>query len=1131
MHRGLAARSIEVLSAGYLLASLEQSNLAGDVPLLVQGNDFGNTAAAVKTYSSIDLPAALRWASGRRMVGLEVSANTALNPGAHPGAGYVSLMASSGGRVTLYDVVAQGLSARIVAFANSEGRAWVRRAIAQALLIAGVRTVAFPIGDNRISDDAEDPALPSALQNDGLAGLLVGASATENLQAFHGWQLIGAAPRSENDYVAHGAAELVRLARGAGALFATASRGDGDDGALARWQKVADRLETLLDVIAFLRRPASDAQLRQAAHEFPVWTSRRARSVAASLPDRLQVLELNFGAQLAAVQNRLGNTDDALAQQRLVAMGFQGLRDAEKTIHAWTELAAMAQAVRRFDVASDALKRCQDFAIVASLSSEAAKCLSQLGTVRRSAGDPEGARDAYSAAIEIYQNTDSPLARHPIRLLGLLFEGVLRDYPKAAERFAASEELARQEGDAAMVWDLRLDRARLALYRGEYARAVVLSAEVEREADRWLLGDYGQDSAKQQTPDEMAIQRREIATLVLGSRLARARAYWYLADFVKAREVVNGVLGSAARHDNVFVRIQALSLLGLIELKTGHLESASEVLRNALELARGTGRDSEVASSLNYLGVVLREAGHFALARNAFREALGIDRRRRDDSGLAYDYRNLGVLRLRRGDATGAVEFLQRALAGSRQVGERYNEAQAGLQLGRALWLLGNTVAAAVALQDAQLVADEIGLTEVAWRTRYYLATIARARGDFVVAREVGSRAVSLVASQPRGGDLSEVRAERDSLAEMVLELALTDSDHVEAVRLIGLFGDVGMVFGESRQRSLMAILGRDAVLLRYLLLRDSAFVAVISGAGVEVVRLPMGGDEIEAAVSRLADQMAVFAPVDVVVRALSRTLVSPVARRLRGTAKTLVLVADEAVSGLPFALLETEPDSADGSQLVDRFDIARVAGMGAALRLLSQDPNPRSLGATVVAVAPPSEQPFAELEVRALNASRVLTGRAATVSGLWDMVEETRPDVVSIAAHGSVDERGAGQLFFAGKSGEATVSAVELAALPRLAPLVVVSACFGADGDGSLHRRGAVFGLARGLRQSGVRTVIAAHGRVSDLSAAVLVKRFFRELRRVAPGVALGRAMRQTRARFSHPAHWASFSLLGDYR
>ena len=93
---------------------------------------------------------------------------------------------------------------------------------------------------------------------------------------------------------------------------------------------------------------------------------------------------------------------------------------------------------------------------------------------------------------------------------------------------------------------------------------------------------------------------------------------------------------------------------------------------------------------------------------------------------------------------------------------------------------------------------------------------------------------------------------------------------------------------------------------------------------------------------------------------------------------------------------------------------------------------------------------------------------------------------------------------------------------------LVSLSACHTADvspgGDEWVS-------LVQAFLTAGSRTVVAAQGRISDLSAALMMKRFYRDLGGASRAAALQKAALWTRRYYAHPAHWATFALYGDFR
>jgi len=73
--------------------------------------------------------------------------------------------------------------------------------------------------------------------------------------------------------------------------------------------------------------------------------------------------------------------------------------------------------------------------------------------------------------------------------------------------------------------------------------------------------------------------------------------------------------------------------------------------------------------------------------------------------------------------------------------------------------------------------------------------------------------------------------------------------------------------------------------------------------------------------------------------------------------------------------------------------------------------------------------------------------------------------------------------------------------------------------------------GLGTAFLTAGADSVVASQQRVSDLASALLMKRFYRNLKNESVGESLRQAMLLVRHYFPHPAHWSSFVLIGDHR
>ena len=115
-------------------------------------------------------------------------------------------------------------------------------------------------------------------------------------------------------------------------------------------------------------------------------------------------------------------------------------------------------------------------------------------------------------------------------------------------------------------------------------------------------------------------------------------------------------------------------------------------------------------------------------------------------------------------------------------------------------------------------------------------------------------------------------------------------------------------------------------------------------------------------------------------------------------------------------------------------------------------------------------------------------------------------------------------------------LSASEAAQLKLNAEFVVLSACNTAASDGRPGGEG-LSGLARAFFYAGARSVMVSHWEVSDAATTTLITATFADLDRHAigdPGVrarALQAGQRAVRAerRWSHPAYWAAFTLVGE--
>lgn len=112
-------------------------------------------------------------------------------------------------------------------------------------------------------------------------------------------------------------------------------------------------------------------------------------------------------------------------------------------------------------------------------------------------------------------------------------------------------------------------------------------------------------------------------------------------------------------------------------------------------------------------------------------------------------------------------------------------------------------------------------------------------------------------------------------------------------------------------------------------------------------------------------------------------------------------------------------------------------------------------------------------------------------------------------------------------------LTASEVASLKLAADWVVLSACNTAASDGTPGASG-FSGLTKAFFYAGAQTLLVSHWAVETKSAAAITTRLFSEIKK---GISKAEALRKSmlaladRPETSHPAFWAPFALVGDWR
>jgi tetratricopeptide (TPR) repeat protein len=844
------------------------------------------------------------------------------------------------------------------------------------------------------------------------------------------------------------------------------------------WQRVADTLLEVLNLSEFLQQPQAQKVL---AHS--------SQPLSKRLTSGLATAKITLQDQLADVYLAQHKLNEAVALRQQVADFQEKAGKQNAAASAWYSLGAQTYGpLGKHSEAVEALTRC----IQQSEGLQKARCLRERATEFRALFEYAKAIDDYTLARDLFANTDDAASCQ--RYIGFVYENALNHYDNAKSAFEKALAMAQARAQQDLIYRLYLDMARMFRLHGNYEIALTHSLNA--------LKFY---------PNAGHADRSEAS-------LEMAKIAWYRGDYREALHKQKEGLQYAELAGDKFRQIQALSLAGLIALNQGELQRAEQSLKDALSIARLTGRKSEQAIQLNNLGIVKREAGELSAALALFQEALAIDIEISSIEGRAYDLRNLGITYFYSNDLLQAHKALQEALSLSENLGVRYNELQSLLALAEITLAksLGQKILdlseAQQLFEKARQLAERIAVPELRWRAYDGLARVAVQNQQLPEARRYFGQAFAIAEK------LNHTAFRQDNIARnrqdlffdtVMLEVqshnetdafAYQERARVCALRERGV--NTELVNIKELQRTLRS----KTVILTYLSGRQNAIATIVTSATLSSVILDVQGDTLVATVNKLAQKLSGFSDVTDELNLLSKLLMQPL--KLPSHIEQLVIIPDDQLYGIPFASLHINAVS-----LVDRAPLSLAYSASDIVRSLRHTVLKRPT--YVVALAPNNDLFFSRLEAQAVG-TKVLIGPEATFNALTN----SHADALDLAAHSERDTSDLALVLSEDKGNDGRLR-VNSFGNWRAPKLVTLSAC-------DALREPA---LSAAFFKAGTQTLVGSYGRISDLASAVLMKRFYQEIKTQSAAKALQNAAQWTRKYFSHPAHWAMFAVLGDYR
>lgn len=339
----------------------------------------------------------------------------------------------------------------------------------------------------------------------------------------------------------------------------------------------------------------------------------------------------------------------------------------------------------------------------------------------------------------------------------------------------------------------------------------------------------------------------------------------------------------------------------------------------------------------------------------------------------------------------------------------------------------------------------------------------------------------------------------------------------------------------------LAPLLQDSTALVEYYLTSDKILIWVLTPHDLVVRQVKFSPDSLGHLVIEFRRQLIDQLSIEQISHELAKHVFAPIREDVKN-ARHLVIVPHGVLHYLPFAALLID----DEKYLVDDYSISLVPGATVLAYCFEKgapfakpavwQPNILALGNPDLG-NPAMELPFAGHEIRSVERTypdevQSFFETEATETNFRQ--REEIANMILFSCHGEYDMQNplfSALLLAPDAQNDGRLEAHEIFGLRMNSYLVVMSAC--ETGLGTLTGGDEVIGLSRSFIFAGTASLMASLWKVDDLATAVLIKRFFRYLKEDGNrSLALKKAQKIVREEINpHPAYWAAFNIIGDYR
>lgn len=660
----------------------------------------------------------------------------------------------------------------------------------------------------------------------------------------------------------------------------------------------------------------------------------------------------------------------------------------------------------------------------------------------------------------------------------------------------------------------------------------------------------------------------------------------------QALSVSQQALALGEKRNDLANQLGALNTLSALYRQLGEAGKSMEYVQRSLKILEGRPNPLWEGESLNNLGLLHLRFSELPQALSAFRRTLAIDPSTMSPrivwqahSGLADAYVQLGQLDEAREHYQQAIEVMENVRARLGGEDEKVGFFQDKIEVYKKL---------VAVLVDPRLkgvktdrAAEAFNYAERA-RARAFFDLLTEAKVDLEQnvtpdllkrKQELQRRISQLTAQLIKERSQETAKQDKAKIAELDKGLSLADAELVDWLRELRSRDPRYAALKYPNPVSLaetQRLLGNETVLLSYSLAEPTSFLFAVSGNDFQIKRLPSEKtlrESVQKFLVAITDKNNP-SPAEYRRQALhlSRHLLQPVSGMLIGK-KSLVIVADGSLHRLPFEALflpgstVTRDDFRQLPYLIRRFAVsyAPSASVLAELKNEQRTTAPKGFIAfgdplyeqpvesttattlrSVVAAGRINLQPLrhsreeisAIAELFADDQRELFLGEAASEENVKAPERLSRYRLLHFSTHGYLNEakpRFSGLLLSQPQSvsgntqpEDGLLSAYEIFNLKLKADLVVLSAC--ETGLGKEVRGEGLMSLMRAFIYAGTPSVVVSLWQVNDESAADLMVRFYRHLKRngVSKSEALRQAQLETIKDNGFPFFWAPFILVG---